>query len=80
MPSNEAKQAEILSKQIKGLQSSDGFFIWTLHDFTHVPNIVVGPLPWRKAMQKAFGLVRQNGSFKPSGLVLLKHPPATLPF
>lgn len=76
MPSSEAIQAEILARQIHALEASDGFFIWTLHDFTNVPDIVVGPLPWRKAMQKSFGLLRQDGSFKPSGLVLLKRPPA----
>lgn len=77
IPSTEAKQAQILQKQIDGLEASDGYFIWTLHDFTDVPDIVVGPLPWRKAMQKSFGLVRQNGSLKPAGLALLKRPQAT---
>lgn len=78
IPSTEAKQANILQSQMDGLEASDGYFIWTLHDFTDVPNIVVGPLPWRKAMQKSFGLIRQNGTIKPSGLVLLKKPPAKL--
>lgn len=76
VPSSEAKQARLLKKQMDGLDASDGYFIWTLHDFTNVPNIVVGPLPWRKAMQKSFGLMRQNGSLKPAGHVLLRTPPA----
>lgn len=60
-PSSEAKQSSVLEAQISGLSESDGYFIWTLHDFDHVPNIVAGSLPWRKAMQKHYGLLRADG-------------------
>lgn len=65
-PSSEVKQSKILNTQIRGLTASDGYFVWTLHDFDHVPNIVAGALPWRKAMQKHYGLLGTDGLPKPA--------------
>ncbi|RDY58432.1 cellulase family glycosylhydrolase [Flagellimonas nanhaiensis] len=49
------------------------FFIWTLHDFDHIPNSVVGKLPWRKAYQKRFGLLNNKGEKKPAYDVIIKN-------
>lgn len=65
-PSSQAKQSKILRTQINGLGASNGHFVWTLHDFDHVPNIVAGALPWRKAMQKHYGLLDADGLPKPA--------------
>ena len=40
--------------------------LWTLHDFEDIPDQVVGKLPWRKARQKHFGLIRNDGTAKPA--------------
>jgi len=42
------------------------FISWTLYDFAEVPSSVVGRLPWRKARQKHFGFLNENGTKKPS--------------
>ncbi|GAB5459840.1 MAG: hypothetical protein Hens3KO_28700 [Henriciella sp.] len=49
-------QSEKLARQLTALKDIDGVFVWTLHDFDHVPNSVAGWRPWRKAMQARYGL------------------------
>ena len=68
----ENSQASRLSEQLDQASQSDGIFVWTLNDFDHVGREVVGPLPWRQAQQRHFGLRRKDGSFRPSAEVLKK--------
>lgn len=68
----ENSQASRLREQLGQASQSDGIFVWTLNDFDHVGREVVGPLPWRQAQQRHFGLRREDGSFRPSAEVLKK--------
>jgi len=47
--------------------------LWTLYDFTTIPNDVVGPLPWRKMQQKGFGLIRSDSTHKPALEIVQQH-------
>lgn len=69
----EAKQASRLQSQLRQSHSADGVFVWTLNDFQHVGSDVVGRRPWRKAQQRHFGLLRSDGSARPSKNVLQAH-------
>lgn len=40
------------------------FMSWTLYDFDKIPKEVVGRLPWRKNIQKHFGLIDNDGNKK----------------
>jgi len=62
----EKTQASRLSQQLEQASQSNGIFVWTLNDFDHVGSDVVGPLPWRQAQQRHFGLIRNDGSFRPA--------------
>ncbi len=67
---NESAQANRLKTQLNQAGKSNGIFVWTLHDFDHVGRDVVGPLPWRQAQQRHFGLYRSDGTPRPAGAVL----------
>ncbi len=69
----EVKQASRLQSQLRQSHSADGVFVWTLNDFQHVGSDVVGRRPWRKAQQRHFGLLRSDGSARPSKNVLQAH-------
>ena len=69
----EAKQASRLESQLRQSIAADGVFVWTLNDFDHVGSDVVGRRPWRKAQQRHFGLLRADGSSRPSHTVLQAH-------
>ncbi len=62
----EAKQALRLETQLSQAGPASGIFLWTLHDFDHVGREVVGPLPWRQAQQRHFGLMRSDGTARPA--------------
>lgn len=66
----ENKQAARLDDQLNQLYSANGVFVWTLHDFEDVSSDIVGPLPWRRAQQKHFGLMRSDGTLRPAGDIL----------
>lgn len=66
----ETDQAKRLRKQLDQAGEANGVFVWTLNDFDHVDTDVVGPLPWRKAQQKHYGLIRADGSARPAASVL----------
>jgi len=66
----ETKQAERLGHQLEQASLANGVFVWTLNDFTHVSRDVVGPWPWRRAQQKHFGLIRNDGTFRPAASIL----------
>ncbi|MEP3654750.1 MAG: hypothetical protein ABJO36_07630 [Litorimonas sp.] len=69
----EIKQASRLESQLTQSFAADGVFVWTLNDFDHVGNDVVGRRPWRKAQQKHFGLIRADGSARPAANILQAH-------
>lgn len=69
----EVKQASRLESQLQQSIAADGVFVWTLNDFQHVGSEVVGRRPWRKAQQRHFGLLRADGSARPSKNVLQAH-------
>lgn len=66
----ERAQAKALQSQLDQAGRALGVFIWTLNDFDHVSADVVGPLPWRQAQQKHYGLLRKDKSLRPSADVL----------
>ena len=66
----EKKQAARLDSQLRQASLADGVFVWTLNDFEHVSSGVVGPLPWRRAQQKHFGLIRKDGTLRPAADIL----------
>ena len=67
---NETSQASRLQNQLNQAELADGVFVWTLNDFDDVGKEVVGPLPWRKAQQRHFGLLREDGSLRPAAHIL----------
>lgn len=66
----ESSQASRLRSQLEQAGPAKGVFVWTLNDFDHVGGEVVGPLPWRQAQQRHFGLLRADGSLRPAATVL----------
>lgn len=66
----ESAQAKRLQKQLDQANQANGVFVWTLNDFEHVGREVVGPLPWRQAQQRHFGLLRKNDTRRPAADVL----------
>ena len=71
--SAETKQASRLEHQLDQALEADGIFVWTLNDFEHVGSDVVGRRPWRKAQQRHFGLIREDGTARPSKNILEEH-------
>ena len=66
----ESAQAARLQSQLDQAAQTNGVFVWTLNDFDHVGKDVVGPLPWRQAQQRHFGLLRADDTFRPAADVL----------
>lgn len=66
----ESAQASRLKDQLNQAKPANGVFVWTLNDFDHVGKEVVGPLPWRQAQQRHFGLLRPDGSPRPAADIL----------
>ncbi|MEP3890773.1 MAG: hypothetical protein ABJN69_09905 [Hellea sp.] len=66
----ESAQAKRLQIQLKQAGTANGVFVWTLNDFDHVGKDVVGPLPWRQAQQRHFGLIRADDTFRPAADIL----------
>ena len=72
-PHTEAEQAEFFSKVLALCrQQGVGWMAWNLHDFT------AGSMPNNRVVERFLGLVRANGSLKPSVSVLLGNPPETV--
>lgn len=64
---SEEEQANYYREMLATLKTKElSHFSWSLYDFNNIPNRVVGWLPWRKSNQKKFGLIRQDGTFKPA--------------
>ena len=51
-----------------------GYLAWTLYDFSYVPPIVAGRLPWQIEKQKHFGVIRLDGEPKPAATLLAPDP------
>lgn len=67
---SEQKQAEYYNTFLSDLKQKNlHFAIWTLYDYTEVPTGVVGRLPWRKAPQKHFGILKENTTDKKAAQV-----------
>ena len=66
----ESAQAKRLQIQLEQADTANGVFVWTLNDFDHVGKDVVGPLPWRQAQQRHFGLMRADDTFRPAADIL----------
>jgi hypothetical protein len=69
----EKSQASRLRRQLSQAAGVNGLYVWTLHDFDEVGREIVGPLPWRRAQQKHYGLMRPDGSERPAAHVLREH-------
>ena len=65
-PSSEVAQARKLSDRIEALNSSDGIFLWTLHDFPAPDPLAVGQSFWIRQLQSHFGLYGLDGEPKPA--------------
>lgn len=64
---NQDKQANYHKKmQTYFKKDSIHFMSWTMYDFNKIPETVVGKKPWRKAKQKHFGFIDDEGKQKPS--------------
>jgi hypothetical protein len=74
----EAEQAEYYAKMLRAVRESNlaGSVAWTLYDFTSIPASVAGRLPWQSGPEANLGIVRANGSLKPSAYLL--NPNASL--
>ena len=70
MPSTPHKQAAYLSDRLQALDSADGVFVWTLYDFPNVDASAVGGSPWVQRLQSHFGLIRADGTEKPSAAIV----------
>lgn len=60
----QAKHFESMTAEIENLNL--GQLAWTLYDFKSVPKKVVGKRPWRRAYQQHYGLVDDEGQWKPA--------------
>ena len=65
----EKMQGQRLEDQLLQAGSASGVYLWTLNDFDHVGKEVVGPLPWRQAQQRHYGILRPDGSERPAAKV-----------
>jgi hypothetical protein len=65
-PSSAAAQAYRLAERIDALESADGLFVWTLHDFPEPDGAAVGHSPWVRGLQSQFGLIDARGAEKPA--------------
>lgn len=68
----EAEQAAYYADLLARLREVDaaGAMAWTLYDFAQVPAAVAGPWPWQTGPQAHMGVVRADGTEKPSAALL----------
>jgi endo-1,4-beta-mannosidase len=69
---DEQEQAAYFAK-VKTVLKQKGnipFMVWTLYDFTEIPENVVGKLPWNRQPQTGFGLITAEGKIKIGAKVL----------
>ncbi len=66
--STDEDQAEYYQTVMSAISQMEGvsFALWTLYDFTNVPNQVVGALPWKKIPQKGYGIMKNDTLGKPA--------------
>lgn len=72
---SENDQARYYEEMLDAISSDihTSFALWTLYDFEDIPNQVVGPLPWKKIPQKAYGLIKIDSTAKLSIDVIQKY-------
>lgn len=58
-------QARKLSDRLAALETSDGVFVWTLHDFPEPDATAIGNSTWVQGLQSSFGLFAINNRPKP---------------
>jgi len=77
----EAEQALYYASILKYLRQKDlpGYLAWTLYDFRRVPASLFGRFPWRTGPQKHLGIIRANGTAKPSAVLLAQEGELTVP-
>ncbi len=65
---NEMAQLYYYQRMFQAFEKAEmpHFLHWTLYDFDHIPDEVVGTIPWRKEVQKEYGFIDQDGSKKPA--------------
>ena len=74
MGSSETDQADYFAK-VKAILQQKGNIpsvVWTLYDFTEVPENVVGKMPWNRNPQKNFGLITGQGKIKVGTKILVQ--------
>lgn len=70
---SENKQAAYVASIRQTLRKKGNIpsIIWTLYDFTEVGGDIAGGMPWQRASQKHFGIIRPDGTIKPVHRALL---------
>lgn len=68
--SSPSAQARKLEQRLEGLATSDGVFVWTLHDFRELDEAAIGGTFVNKGRQRHFGLIDAEGEEKPSAAVV----------
>ena len=66
LPSSEEKQFQELKQRLDKNSSADSFAIWTLYDFESVDTSAIGNSPWRRLLQRHYGLISSEGNYKPA--------------
>ncbi len=76
----EAEQARYYADILAYLRQNNmaGHLAWTLYDFPRVPTSLFGRLPWRTGPQKHLGIVRTDGTAKPSAVLLTANADLTV--
>ena len=69
----EKEQSEYIAAFKQYLKKNKiGYCLWSLYDYSEAPSDVFGWKPWIKANQKQFGIIKADGSLKPSALKIKK--------
>jgi len=65
-PGSPLAQGRDIADRFSALDSANGVFVWTLHDFEAPDAAAVGRSPWVKKLQSEFGLIDSSGQPKPA--------------
>jgi len=70
---SESEQTQYIAGVNEFLLDQDmGGMLWSLYDFDEAPSDIFGWKPWIKASQKKFGIIKADGSQKPSAKQIKK--------
>ncbi|NNE27946.1 MAG: cellulase family glycosylhydrolase [Saprospiraceae bacterium] len=68
---NSKDQLELFETLYPIVSENDmSFAVWTLYDFQEVPKYVVGSSPWRRWVQRKYGLLTESGDKKRAAVYL----------